>query len=137
CVNAKHVSRPRPGTSPSTQYRAEEPAQASEEDDPDRVDAEPLERGEGGERQGESEPVRRVAPSARQEHRQAEEDREIEDDSDDGGGDSRKGRREAPVAAETLNVRGAEQDVEEAGEKSHVRRNESAERGARQTCHPL
>ena len=66
--------------------------------------------GDGGEQREDVQPV-----ALGEDDLAAEEQRQVEDDADDGGGDAGKGGLAPPVARPTLDLRGAEQHEEEAG----------------------
>ena len=67
---------------------------------------------------------------------QREPDREVEDHADDGGGDRAERAGEALVAAQALDVGGADEDPEEAGRERDPGRKQSAERRCKHRRQP-
>src|SRR5262249_62199152 len=78
-----------------------------------------------------------MSPASRKDHRDPEDHGEVQDYPDDRGRDSREGGPEASVASEALDVGRAQEDVEEAGEERHPRRDGGTDRGGAEPGHPL
>jgi len=104
----------------SGQGRKGEPGQRAGGDDRDDADLVAPQGQEGGEGDEEREPLqppreRRRLGRLRPQHMPGEEDRQVDDHTDDGGGDAGERRRELQVVPGRLYHRGAHQDEEEGG----------------------